>query len=78
MSDSFVLLDSDAEITAEGAQLKLRWADSVVTITWSGDGEPVWEPQARGGIWVVRYDREALGGIDKLVHRWELSLKVTT
>jgi len=71
--DSFVILDSDAVITAGTNQLELRWPDSVVTITWLGEGTPVWKPEGRGGNWEVGYDRTALSGIDQLVHRWLLS-----
>jgi len=75
VTDSFVLLDSDAVITPQGKQLELRWPDSVVTITWRGEGAPEWKPEGHGGNWVVRYDRAALVGIDKLTHRWELTLQ---
>ena len=73
--DSFTILDSDAKITSEGSELILHWPDSVVTITWLGENEPVWEPAGRGGNWVVRYDRDALAGIDQLTHHWELRLQ---
>jgi len=72
--DSFVILDSDAVIAANGKQLELRWPDAVVTIRWLGDSVPKWEPLERGGHWVVRYDRAALVGVDSLTHRWELTL----
>ncbi len=74
VSDSFCLLDSDAEITADGARLTLRWPDATVIVTWLGEGEPEWKPEARGGNWVVHYDRDSLAGIDDLTHRWELEL----
>jgi hypothetical protein len=75
VSDSFVILDSDAKITANANQLELHWPDSVVILICLGEGEPEWKPKGRGGNWVVRYDREALTGVDKLTHRWELTLQ---
>jgi len=74
VGDAFDLLGSDANITVEGAQLRLHWSDCELVINWLGGGEPVWEPVNGGGRWVVRYDRAALAKIDKLTHRWELSL----
>ncbi len=74
--DSFVLLDSDAVVTTKGKQLELRWPDSLVTITWLDEGAPEWIPEGRGGNWVVRYNRSALEGIEKLTHRWELTLQM--
>lgn len=74
--DSYVLLDSDAVVTPNAKQLELRWPESVVTITWLGEVDPIWEASERGGNWVVRYDRAALAGIDKLTHRWELTLQI--
>ena len=74
VSDSFCLLDSDAEITADGTQLTLRWPDATVIVTWMGDGEPVWKPESNGGNWVVNYDRAALVDRDSLTHHWELEL----
>jgi hypothetical protein len=74
LSDSFCLLDSDAEISAEGTQLTLRWPDATVVVNWLGDGVPEWKPEAKGGNWVVRYDRKSLADTESLTHRWELIL----
>ena len=74
VSDSFTILDSDAEITVDGAQLTLRWSDCVVVVKWQGEGFPEWRPELRGGSWVVHYDQATLAGIDSLTHRWELTL----
>jgi hypothetical protein len=77
VSDSFCLFDSHAQITANGVQLTLRWPDATVVVKWRGEGEPVWEPSAQGGNWVVRYDRAALAGATVLAHHWELTLSQT-
>lgn len=75
VSDSFVIIDNDAEIIAEGSQLSLIWTDCAVVVKWLGDGTPKWKPEASGGNWVVRYDRVALEGIESLTHCWELTLQ---
>ncbi len=75
VTDGLVILDSDAEITAEGVRLTLRWSDATVVVTWLGDGEPVWKSEAKGGQWIVSYDRTALANGEKLTHNWELELK---
>lgn len=74
VSDSFCLLDSDAKITAEEAQLTLRWPDAAVVVKWLGDGVPEWQPAANGGNWIVSYDRQKLADTEMLTHRWELTL----
>jgi len=75
LSDSFCLLDSDAGITVEGAQLILRWPDATVVVKWLGDGLPEWKPEANGGNWIVSYGHASLADTEELTHRWELELK---
>ncbi len=73
VSDAFCLLDSDAQITAAGDRLTLRWPDTTIVVTWLGEGEPEWKPEAHGGNWEVRYDRAALEEQESLTHRWGLA-----
>ena len=75
LSDSFCLLDSDAGITVEGAQLTLRWPDATVVVKLLGDGLPEWKPEENGGNWILSYYRESLTATESLTHRWELELK---
>jgi len=74
VSDAFCLLASDAEISAEGSHLTLRWPDCTILVIWRGEAPPVWKPEARGGNWVVSYDHASFAGRDSLTHRWELEL----
>ena len=74
VSDAFCLLASDAEISAEGSHLTLRWPDCTILVIWRGEATPVWKPEARGGNWVVSYDHASFAGRDSLTHRWELEL----
>ena len=74
VTDAFCLLDSTADVTADGKVLTLRRPERTVEVRWGGDGAPVWEPAERGGWWTVRLPAAQFAGRNRFVHRWELRL----